>query len=45
MVINRWHKLYKRMLLAQHYINPAERNALSETEIATVKNLAEVYGH
>ncbi|QPG07204.1 transposase [Salinimonas marina] len=44
-IISRWHKLYKGMLLAQRYINPAESKALSEVEIATVKNLAEVYRH
>ncbi len=44
-VIRRWHKLYKGMLLAQRYINPAENNALSVAEVETVRNLAEVYRH
>ena len=42
-VIRRWHKLYKGMLLAQRYINPAECDLLSEAETETVKSLAEVY--
>ena len=42
-VIRRWHKLYKGMLLAQRYIDPAEGHRLSEVETETVKNLAEVY--
>ncbi|QPG04585.1 hypothetical protein IT774_10085 [Salinimonas marina] len=42
-VIRRWHKLYKGMLIAQRYVNPAECDSLSEAETETVKNLAEVY--
>ncbi|QPG07188.1 transposase [Salinimonas marina] len=42
-IIRRWHKLYKGMLLARRYINPAECDSLSAAEIDTVKNLAEVY--
>ena len=42
-IILRWHKLYKGMLLAQRYINPAECDLLSEAETETVKSLAEVY--
>ena len=42
-VIGRWHKLYKGMLLSQKYVNPEVCDALSEAEIETVKNLAEVY--
>ena len=42
-ILKRWHKLYKGMLLSQRYINPAECNAMSETEIHTVKSLANVY--
>ena len=42
-VIQRWHKLFKGMILAQRYIDPVDSDSLSEAEIETVKSLAEVY--
>ncbi|QPG04835.1 transposase [Salinimonas marina] len=42
-VIRRWHKLYKGMLIARRFVNPAECDSLSEAETETVKSLAEVY--
>nr|WP_232365105.1 transposase [Salinimonas marina] len=42
-VLRRWHKLYKGMLIARRYINPAVCDSLSEAETETVKSLAEVY--
>ncbi|WP_232365151.1 transposase [Salinimonas marina] len=44
-VICRWQKLYKGMLLAQRFLNPAENEGMSEAEIETVYDLAEVYRH
>ena len=42
-ILVRWHKLYRGMLLSRRFVNPAERDALSDTEIGTVQELAEVY--
>ncbi|WP_137168740.1 transposase [Salinimonas lutimaris] len=42
-ILVRWHKLYRGMLLSRRFVNPAEQGELSDTEIRTVQELAEVY--
>ena len=42
-IIQRWHKLFKGMLLSQRFIRPEQGKNLTEAEIATVAAIAEVY--
>ena len=42
-ILVRWHKLYKGLLLSRRFLDPAERVDLSEAQISTVLELAEVY--
>lgn len=42
-IIQRWHKLFKGMLLSQRFLHPEQGKNLSGAEIATVTEIAEVY--
>ena len=44
-IIQRWHKLFKGMLLSQRFLHPEQGKSLTEAEIATVTAIAEVYRH
>jgi len=42
-IIQRWLKLFKGMLLSQRFLHPEQGKSLTEAEIATVTEIAEVY--
>ena len=44
-IIQRWHKMFKGMLLSQRFLDPEQGKSLTEAEIATVTAIAEVYRH
>ena len=42
-IIQRWHKMFKGMLLSQRFLDPEQGKSLTEAETATVIAVAEVY--
>ncbi|MDG6097669.1 transposase [Alteromonas sp. ZYF713] len=42
-VITRWHKLFRGVLLCQQFVKSDGSDALTDTEVDTVKSIAEVY--
>ncbi len=42
-VLRRWHKLHKGMAIGHRYLDPAQRELLSEAELKTVQELVGVY--
>ena len=42
-VIERWHRLYKGILLTQRHCNPGQRTALSDVQLNTVYETVEVW--
>ena len=42
-VIERWHRLYSGVLLTQRYCNPVQRAVLSDAQLNTIYEIAEVW--
>ena len=42
-IIQRWHKMFKGMLLSQRFLHPEQGKSLTEAETTTVTAVAEVY--